>query len=86
MDYSDKSKKPYGLPKYTELPVEATVDIRVEKEGGSGQEDARKIVEMLKRKQKKPLSFFDDVSGMLEEISEDPFGAAAKYAVKVEDR
>lgn len=83
MDYSDKPKKPLGLYMAPELPVEATVDISLEVEGGSGQEDARRIVEMLKRKQKKSISSFGDVSEMLEEISEDPFGAAAKYAVKV---
>jgi hypothetical protein len=67
---------------YRHQPIKKVLFLTdLDEQYGSGQEEARRIADELKRKGEKSAGFgaaFD----MLKEMSEDPLGAAAKYAVK----
>lgn len=82
MDYGNKDKKPFGFAVKTQPTPNQMLEIEI-KAGqdpvgatGSGQEEARRIVEMLKRK-KGNKSAFDMPFELLDIISSDPFGVAA---------
>lgn len=82
MHYGNKDKKPFGFAVKTQPTPNQMLEIEI-KAGrepvgttGSGQEEARRIVEMLSRK-KGNESAFDMPFELLDIVSSDPLGVAA---------
>ena len=103
MDYGKKDKKPSGLGNFDYQPApNKLLEIKIQtglepmEKSGSGQEEARRIIEMLRQKKREKFAmsmpFDKDTQSLLPDvqqallkdlisaISSDPFGVAAAEA------
>ena len=103
MDYGKKNKKPFGLEKFHYQPSpNELIEIKIQagrepmEKSGSGQEEARRIIDMLRQKKREKFEMsmpaYKETQSLLPEvqqallkdlisaISSDPLGVAAAEA------